>query len=133
MILTRPRLPEFHRAAGLEAEIETLRARVRDLERALGGEDWAPIELRLGPTETRLFALLLRRPLLSRETAWTVFYGDRDADGPPPKIFDVWIARMRPKLRPFGIEIATRWRVGWEMPSESKAKARALIAARADA
>jgi hypothetical protein len=43
------------------------------------------------------------------------------------KILDVWVCKMRKKLKPFGINIKTHWG-GYEMPEASKAIARELMA-----
>ena len=53
-----------------------------------------------------------------------------DADDPSEeKILDVWICKMRKKLKPYGIEIKTQGGECWEMPEAGREIARALIAA----
>ena len=48
-------------------------------------------------------------------------------DEPEMKIVDVFICKLRKKIRPFGLEIATVWGLGYRMSPETKAKARALL------
>ena len=40
------------------------------------------------------------------------------------KIIDVWICKMRKKLRPYGIEVKTAWGAGYEIPEASEVIAR---------
>ena len=58
--------------------------------------------------------------------AW---YGDRIADPPDIKVIDVMVCKTRKKLALHGIEIRTVWGVGYEIPEESKARARQLMEA----
>jgi two-component system cell cycle response regulator CtrA len=50
-------------------------------------------------------------------------------DPPEVKIVDVFVCKMRKKLKPFGIEIKTNWGESYEIPEESKARARELMEA----
>jgi two-component system, cell cycle response regulator CtrA len=53
-----------------------------------------------------------------------------DADDPSEeKILDVWICKMRKKLKLYGIEIKTQGGECWEMPEAGREIARGLIAA----
>lgn len=52
-------------------------------------------------------------------------YGMHD-DPPVPKILDVWLCRLRRKLRAHDIEIQTIWGRGWYMEPEDRAKVELL-------
>jgi two-component system, cell cycle response regulator CtrA len=54
-------------------------------------------------------------------------YSDQADEAPDEKVLDVWICKMRKKLKPFGIEIKTHWGECWEIPEASKAIARGLM------
>ena len=111
----------------LEAENLSLKDRIAVLEDALGFSIVTPFEWRLTRTEMSLFGLLYRRKgCVSRDAAMTVLYGDR-ATPPSDKIVDIFILKIRRKLGPFGIEIATRHGIGWELLPEARKVARSYI------
>lgn len=104
-----------------------LRERIAVLERALVGDDLPPLEFGLTPQEGRLFGLLMHRTTVTKDSAMAVLYRDFAKEEADLKIVDVFICRMRKKLAPFGIKIATRWGQGYELPSASKEIARGLL------
>ena len=76
-----------------------------------------------------MFGILMKNRAPRTETFMTALFSE-DADDPPEeKILDVWICKMRKKLKPHGIEIKTHWGECWEIPESSKARARELMAA----
>lgn len=115
--------------AFLCAENERLREQVAHLERALGLEYLPPVEWRLTPSEARLFGGLLARELLTTDAAMAVLYRDMSKDEADPKIIDVYICKIRKKLEPYGIEIATRWGAGYYLTSEGRALVNTMLEA----
>ena len=117
------------RAKLLEAENETLREESRGLRKALLGAAEPPPYFDLTPSEAQMFGILLNNRTARTETFMAALFST-DADDPPEeKILDVWICKMRKKLKPYGIEIKTHWGECWEMPEASKEIARGLMAA----
>lgn len=111
----------------LKAENKRLSDRVRLLEHALGFDLEVPREWRLTRCEAAVFGLLYRRKgTVSRDAVMTVLYGDRP-DPPSDKIVNIFIWKLRRKLDPFGIEIATRHGIGWELLPEARKVARSYI------
>lgn len=106
------------RLEALEAENERLRDELETLKDSLGMNFLAPPELRLTGHETRLFGRLLKGDVASKAALLTAIYNGRDEA--EIKIIDVFICNMRKKLKPFGLEIATIWGVGYRMTPESK-------------
>jgi two-component system cell cycle response regulator CtrA len=49
----------------------------------------------------------------------TALFGDRIDDPPDIKMVDLWVCKMRQKLKPFGITIDTVWSSGHKMPEKS--------------
>lgn len=119
------------REAALQATIVRLEDQIAVLERAMGFEVLPPIEWGLTMNEARLFGALMERELLTKDAAMAALYRDRGADEPEMKIVDVFICKLRKKVRPFGLEIGTRWGVGYHMTAEMKARARAMLPAAA--
>lgn len=117
------------REAALQATIVRLEDQIAVLERAMGFEVLPPIEWGLTMNEARLFGALMERELLTKDAAMAALYRDRGADEPELKIVDVFICKLRKKVRPFGLEIGTRWGVGYQMTAEMKARARAMLPA----
>ena len=115
------------RIALLENENADLRERVAWLETCLlGPESYAVFSLTT--TEERFFAALMSREILSKEQLLTLAYSDKvDADLPEIKIVDVFICKIRKKLKPFGFEIQTFWGRGYALNPLTKDRVRALL------
>ena len=112
----------------LEVENEALRDRVRVLEDMLVDHVALPIEWALSRQESLLFAGLVHRGLLTKDGAMAVVYGglgrERDVN---PKIIDVFICKIRKKLKPHGVRIETLWGRGWQLAAEDRARFRAML------
>lgn len=106
------------REAVLAAENAALRARVAELEGLLYAADgWsAPLEWGLTAAEARMMGVLVSRPLATRAAFLAAMYGDVGKDEPAPRIVDVFVCKIRRKLRPFGVAIVTVWGEGWRLP-----------------
>lgn len=93
----------------LKQENELLRERVARLESILMQTAPPPIEWRLTASEARVFGCLVNREIATKDAIMAALYCDRlDADGAAePKIVDVFVCKMRRKLKPFGVEIRT--------------------------
>ncbi|GAA0197765.1 hypothetical protein GCM10010203_55940 [Actinomadura yumaensis] len=120
---------ETPREAALQATIARLEDRILELEEAMGLCILPPLEWGLTQHEARLFGALLERELLTKDAAMAALYRDRGDDEPEIKIVDVLVCKARKKLKPFGIEIGTRWGVGYFVSAECKSRARAQIEA----
>lgn len=112
------------RVEALETEAERLRDRIAQLEDAMGMNFLTPIEWRLTGSEARVFGVLMSRELATKHAIMAALYDARGADEAEIKIVDVFICKMRPKLKAFGIEIGTRWGEGYYLSAPMKALAR---------
>lgn len=112
----------------LEEENDILRERVRQLEKRLGeSATEIPIELCLSPHESAMLAHMMGRKMCSKNDLMAALYGNLpDVDEPEIKIVDVFICKIRKKLKPFQIEIKTVWGRGFALPAASKQKLRDL-------
>lgn len=113
--------------ARLEQENEVLRARVRMLEEMAGARFEIPPQFDLKLAEATIFGALLNNQLVSRQNLLTLIYGLHPQDEPEIKIIDVWICKIRRKMKPYGIEIGTIWGKGFFMPTASKAVVNRLL------
>jgi two-component system cell cycle response regulator CtrA len=107
------------RIAALEVENDELRERVLLLEAGEGAEWFAPIEFRLSPAMSRILGALLAREFCTKEH---LHQANADARGfceTEIKIVDVYICKLRRRLRPFGLEIRTLWGRGYALEPES--------------
>lgn len=120
------------RLEALTQENETLRERIAQLEEALRGKQPPPVELRLTASEAIVFGLLLARTMVSKQTIMTELYYSVGKDEAEAKIADVYICKIRAKLKPFNISIVTHWGQGWEMPEASKAIVRGMMPVKLD-
>ncbi len=107
--------------AMLERENDELRERIRTLEGALGCRLEVPLALGLTPKEGRLLGVLLSREFVTRETAMVALYGMlADGEEAQPKIIDVFICKIRRKLKPYGIALRIKWGQGYFMTRVAK-------------
>jgi two-component system, cell cycle response regulator CtrA len=129
-VVTRQADPVRERyITALEDENETLRERVRKLEEALGWRMTIPVIFGLSPHESRLFGGLLARDIMSKAQILDALYGHLPGDDEPEiKIVDVFVCKARAKLKPFGVEISTKWGNGYYLTKEAKAKVAEYLA-----
>lgn len=99
----------------LRDRVATLEERVRQLEDALTPPWAVPVEWRLTSAEARVFAHLMTREMATKESIMAALYSDRADDQIEPKIVDVFVCKIRKKLRPFGIQIDTVWGKGYAL------------------
>jgi two-component system cell cycle response regulator CtrA len=104
-----------------------LRERIAALEDLLRGKEMPPIEFGLTSSEGTILALLMARSLVTKDAMLAALYHNSGKEEAESKIADVFICKLRKKLKPFGIQIVTRWGNGWEMPVASKQVVRGLM------
>lgn len=119
-------MDELHRIEALEAENERLRDENDVLKSALGSriEPW--LGLGLTQQEARLFGALVKRGRATNEQLLTAVSLTTADDMPQMKLVDVLVCKVRKKIRPFGIQIATIWGAGYELPEASRERAKDL-------
>ena len=110
----------------LEQENDALRARVRILEELSGANFEAPPQFCLTRNEAVIFGTLLKQRLVLRTSLMEALYFHKQ-DEADIKIVDVWVCKMRKKLKPWGIEIETQWGQGYFLPAASKVIAQGLL------
>lgn len=101
----------------VEAENEMLRERVRQLEAELsGGADFvAPFEWGLTFSEAQVLGIFVARELVTKHAIMQALYSSIGREGVEEKICDVFICKIRKKLKPYGVGITTRWGQGWSL------------------
>lgn len=106
----------------LRAENDELRERVRQLEGLLNHTVYLlPKELGLTRTEETVLSSLLAHPTMTRDHAMHALYNGRGDAEPDVKIIDIYVSRLRKKLKDLGIEIKTEWGRGYSLVPASKA------------
>lgn len=84
-------------------------------------------DVKLSKSERQLFSLLMRRDIVSRESAWTVLYaGKPEVDRASDKNIDVMISHVRKKLRGIA-EIKTDFANGWFLERATKVRLQDMI------
>lgn len=114
-------------------ENERLREQVARLEAALFDVAYIPVEFRLTPSEARILGCLMNRRLVTKDAIMAALYRDGGKDEAEPKICDVFIHKVRRKLKPFGIDIVTVWGTGWSLTDEGRARLNSMIPKNEDA
>lgn len=108
-------------------ETARLRDRIEELERLMGMRMVPPRLWGLTRQEADVLGILLRRQVMAHAQLFEAIWGgDSECN---IKIVEVVVCKLRAKLRPHGIEIRTEYGVGYFIPPDSKAAARAQIAA----
>lgn len=108
----------------LEDENENLRLRIEELERLIGLDVEAPIVFGLTSREACMFGALMARDMCLKEHLMASIYGALpDDDVAEPKIIDVFVCKMRKKLKRFDIDVETVWGKGYRLSPENKATA----------
>lgn len=134
-LFTMPPRKVAHSRDSLHQEIARLRDKledsqdlVRELRAARQSDRFALVGVaHMTPKEAILADALLQSGRVSKERLYHTVYGAHlTQDQPQPKIIDVFVCKIRPKLKPHGIEIQTIWGLGYEMLPDSKARLRAL-------
>lgn len=98
----------------LETENAVLREYIALLERDCFGTDLVfPVAWALSYMEERVCGILLSRPLVTKDMLMHALYRGVGAVEAGEKITDVYICKVRRKLKPFGIQIVTRLGRGW--------------------
>ncbi|OWK18303.1 hypothetical protein AJ88_03730 [Mesorhizobium amorphae CCBAU 01583] len=100
--------------------IKELRERIRQLEELVTPVVSVPPEWGLTLKESRLYACLTAREVASKDFIMAALYGHR-IDGGDPNDISTVVYKLRPKLKPQGIEILTVWGQGYSLrrPQES--------------
>lgn len=107
----------------LQQQVDQLREENQQYREALTAPGPLPPFLDLTGHEELLFRHLVRREIVTPQSAMLALYGmEEERD---PKIVDVFICRLRKKLAPFGAEIATLWARGYQL--KDRARWRALL------
>lgn len=83
---------------------------------------------KLTPHEAKLMAALLKRNEASKELLLELIYGPTE-DLPEIKIIDVFVCKLRKKLKLFGVEVHTLWGRGYFMDTDTRRRLLAEIEA----
>jgi DNA-binding response OmpR family regulator len=108
-------------------ETTRLRDRIEELERLIGMRMVPPRLWGLTGREADVLGILLRRQVMTHAQLFEAIWGGDSERN--LKIVEVVVCKLRAKLRPHGIAIRNEYGVGYFIPPDSKATARALIAA----
>lgn len=118
------------RIASLESQLENVQKELELLREAVGMKVTVPIQLGLTKNEAIILGVLMKKDIAHKEAIWlTIYAAKAEEDEAEQKIIDVWVCKMRPKLKRFDIEIQTAWGVGYFLAPEDKKKIDALVAA----
>nr|WP_278422938.1 helix-turn-helix domain-containing protein [Brucella anthropi]DAM62818.1 MAG TPA: Transcriptional regulatory protein, C terminal [Caudoviricetes sp.] len=94
--------------------------RIRQLEELLvPSKIRIPLEWSLSPAEATVFACLAARRFATKEMIYHALYALR-SDDVEPKIVDVFICKLRKKVKPFGVIVETVWGSGYTLVDREK-------------
>lgn len=81
-----------------------------------------PITFGLTRAEAKIVAAMMLRDLATKNYLYSALYGIDLDGGAAPKIMDVFVCKIRRKLAPHDIEIATVWGRGYRIAPDGKAR-----------
>lgn len=111
-----------------EIELEVLRERVKELEKALDGSPETAIRFGLKKQLNSIFKVLLEREYLSKsslETLMAVHGTNKDSYSHAAHNVLMW--RLRKALAPHGIQVHTRSGFGYYLTVEDKERVRRMM------
>jgi hypothetical protein len=104
--------------------------RCEELDRLLGLDEEFPPSLGFTTTEQRILGMLSRRAICRAEAIFMAVWGGRPAaDMPEQKIVDVFVCKIRKKLKPHGICVFTKYSEGYYLSQDGKKSLHALCEA----
>lgn len=115
------------RLEAVEAENDMLRAKIEQLEEIIGMRMPAPIVFGFTGSEARVFGILMKRDVATKEMVMHGLYSTRADDDVEIKIVDVFVCKMRKKLQVHDIPIETVWGQGYRLKPETKDKVRGMM------
>jgi hypothetical protein len=114
-------------------ELQQLRDRIEMLEEILGiGQSMVSrvrLAFGLSPSESRVLGMLLNRQLVTKDALYSMLYGHKpECDQAGWKNVDVFLCKVRKKLRSHGIELTTLTGDGsYVMKPQNKQRVRELL------
>lgn len=113
----------------LVRENASLRDRIQVLEDALSTAPTLPPILGLSRAEAAVLgAIEATTETASKDRIMAALYSTSPEDPPGEKIVDVYVCKVRKKLKRWGIEVQTQWGAGYYMTSESRSRLNTLRA-----
>lgn len=114
------------------SEVQRLQDRVEELEEILGLTAVIPNPLLKGVrpkvASMQLLGMLLARPFVTRDAAYTVLFGDRlECEQPDIKYIDVILSNLRKALADHCVVINTDYGKGIYIDKDNKVRLRAVI------
>lgn len=107
--------------AAKQEEIDHLQEQLRQLREELAPSSVViPREWKLTASQSRVFAHMTTRELVTHSSIMLALYSDRPADHPDPRIVPVFVAKIRRKLAPHGVRIDTVWGQGFSLVDRQK-------------
>lgn len=115
------------RIAELNARVDELEEENRQLRELAAPEFRYPAEMKLTPTEGQVLAVIAARSgPTSAGRINNILYAVAGIDV-QDKTIDVFICKIRRKLKPFGIEIRNVWGHGFELTQENKNRLNGVV------
>lgn len=113
----------FIEVTRLRRQNDELRERVRNLEARLEPRITIKAPTHLTSKERQLLEVLMQassKAVVTKEQIYSALYY-LGGDDVSMKIVDIWVCKVRAKLRPFGVTIETAWGRGfWGLSDESR-------------
>lgn len=126
----KPEPTRITSAAEMRARIDELEEEVADLRTRLKAYTGAGLmidsDVGLTPYEEKIASLLAVREIVTKDMIYDALYHDEEVDR-THKTVDVFIHKMRPKLRKFDIEIKNRPHRGWYVEGDGRMELRSLF------
>ena len=113
------------RCSVLEAELDILKEKNRTDNCESDYIKYVTL-FRFTKNEAKIFGALMQKNQIDKVRFMATLYPDPDRS-PQTKIIDVWICKMRYKLKKYKIEIGTVYGIGYYLSNDNKNKVKLLL------
>lgn len=113
----------------LRAQLDEALERIRQLEEELAGTSVAwPLDWGFTNSERAIMTSLMRHDFADKGNLYFSLYGHKSEDEQAePKTIDVFVCRIRKRLKPLGLNIQTVWGKGYFISTEDKEAIREMM------
>ena len=113
------------RCSVLEAELDILKEKNRTENCEADYIKYIAL-FKLTKNEAKIFGTMMQKNQIDKVRFMATLYPDPDRS-PQTKIIDVWICKMRQKLKKYKIEIGTAHGIGYYLSNDNKNKVKLLL------
>lgn len=107
-------------------QLEEAKEKIRMLQKEISYDESCPHWLNLTASEWETLSIILKRGVGRRETIMMMLFGNNQ-NPPGAAIIDVFVNRIRKKLKPYNISIDAVWGEGFKISPDGKRRFKEIM------